>query len=190
MVFSVSVVKKPNTLRKVGKMRRSDREVINFDEILDILKRADTIRLGLNGDPYPYVVPLSFGFEATDAGAGSGTGDAGRGGRCVAVYVHGAAEGFKHDLIARDNHVCVEAGIFHRYVQYDDGAYSNVTTEYESVIGFGTADVATGAEAEHGMALMLEHCGFADSLYNMDTLINTRIYKFTLTQITGKRRTV
>lgn len=43
-------------------MRRSDREITDFNEIVDVLRRADTIRLGLHDDPYPYVVPLSFGF--------------------------------------------------------------------------------------------------------------------------------
>jgi nitroimidazol reductase NimA-like FMN-containing flavoprotein (pyridoxamine 5'-phosphate oxidase superfamily) len=35
-------------------MRRSDREVRDFSEIADILRRADIIRLGLHNEPYPY----------------------------------------------------------------------------------------------------------------------------------------
>lgn len=163
------------------KMRNSDREITDFTEILDVLRRADTIRLGLNGDPYPYVVPLSFGFEAPGGCADS----------CpLAVYVHGAAEGLKHDLIARDNRVCVEAGIFHRYVSYGEGDGASVTTEYESVIGFGTAAAVTGAEAEKGMELMLEHCGYPGFKYNKELLGVTRIYKFSLTSVTGKRRLI
>jgi nitroimidazol reductase NimA-like FMN-containing flavoprotein (pyridoxamine 5'-phosphate oxidase superfamily) len=160
-----------------SKMRKSDREITDFTGILDVLKRADTIRLGMNGDPYPYVVPLSYGFEALNDGG-------------VAVYAHGAAEGLKHELIARDNRVCVEAGIFHRYVSYGEGDGASVTAEYESVIGFGTAEIAEGADAERGMELMLEHCGFPGFKYNKETLGVTRIYKFTLERITGKRRLI
>ena len=186
------------------KMRRGDREITDFAEILEVLKKADTIRLGLNGAPYPYVVPLSFGFEALYGGAGgsvngaggangSANGGANDGGDeadeapRVAVYVHGATEGLKHDLIARDNHVCVEADISHSFVRRDDEGGSSVTTSYESVIGFGSAKIVTGAEAEHGMALMLEHCGCPDFKYNKADLDTVIIYKFTLTQITGKR---
>ena len=84
-------------------MRRSDREVTSFDEIVDILRQANTMRLGLHDAPCPYVVPLSFGFEAA-------------GGR-ITLYFHGAMEGLKHELIARDPHVCVEADIFHGYAE-------------------------------------------------------------------------
>ena len=34
-------------------MRRTDREVTGFAEIMGILRRADTIRLGMHGEPYP-----------------------------------------------------------------------------------------------------------------------------------------
>jgi len=156
-------------------MRRADREIGDFNEILDVLRRADTMRLGLNGDPYPYVVPLSFGFEAMD-------------GNRIAVYFHGAAEGLKHELIKRDARVCVEADIFHRYAARYDGGSCSITAEFESVIGYGTAETVAGAEAEHGMALMLGHCGHPDFKYDIAALNATKVYKVTLTAVMGKRR--
>lgn len=189
------------------KMRRADREITDFDEILDVLRRADTIRLGMNGDPYPYVVPLSYGFEALDdCGAeeykevksgrvamggrvAAGVAGAATGGR-VAVYVHGASVGLKHDLLARDKRVCVEAGIFHRYVKYGEGAGSGITTEYESVVGFGEAEVVTGEEARRGMDLILEHCGYPGFEYATPAPGVMTILKFTLNHISGKRRFV
>jgi len=149
-------------------MRRTDREVTDFDGVIDILRRADTIRLGLHGEPYPYVVPLSFGFEAEDGG--------------ITLYFHGAKEGLKHELIRRDPHVCVEADIFHRYVQTPGG----VTTQYESFIGFGRAECATGREAARGLDLLLEHCGFGGYVYDMTALDVTWVYKVALDSFTGK----
>lgn len=107
-------------------MQRKERE------ITDILRRTETIRLGLNGNPYPYVVPLSFGYEVKDGK--------------IIIYVHGATESFKHELLVKDNHVCVEADIFHRYAHTEQ----SVTTEYESVIGFGKAETFTNEEAVKG----------------------------------------
>jgi nitroimidazol reductase NimA-like FMN-containing flavoprotein (pyridoxamine 5'-phosphate oxidase superfamily) len=153
-------------------MRRQDREITNFDEITDILRRADTLHLGMNGNPFPYVVPLSFGYEAENG--------------VITIYLHGAAEGFKHDLIRRDNNVCVEVSIFHRFARVGD----DVTTEYESVIGFGHAKVVTGGEAVRVMDLMLAQCGFEGFLYDKAALNVTRIYKITLADFTGKRRLV
>lgn len=48
---------------EVQKMRRKDRDVENRDEIYDILKRCDTIKIAMHGDVYPYLVPVSFGAE-------------------------------------------------------------------------------------------------------------------------------
>lgn len=43
-------------------MRRKDREVVNMDEIIGIISRCNTIRIGINNVKQPYVVPLSFGL--------------------------------------------------------------------------------------------------------------------------------
>ena len=150
-------------------MRRKDREVTDFTEIVDILTRADTIRLALHDAPYPYVLPLSFGLEAADGK--------------IALYFHGALEGFKLGLIARDPHVCVEADIFHRYTEVSDG----ITTEYESVIGFGICERVYGGEAVKGADLLCAHCGYPGYVYDHAALEFTAVYKVTLERVTGKR---
>lgn len=43
-------------------MRRSDREVTDFDEIVDIINKCDCIRLGFSSEPVPYILPLNFGI--------------------------------------------------------------------------------------------------------------------------------
>ncbi len=153
-------------------MRKKEREIREFADIVDVLRRCDTIRLGICGGEYPYVVPLSFGYETEN--------------EKLVLYVHGAAEGKKHDLLAANNKVCVEADLCHRFV--DTGA--SVTAEYESVIGYGTAEKAAGADVEKGLALLLEHCGFAGHPYDRGVLRVLTVYKITLDAVTGKRRTV
>ena len=151
---------------------RADREITNQAEIIDVLQRANTIRLGIHDKPFPYVVPLSFGME--DCGGQ------------VNIYIHGAKEGLKHTLLDKNNHVCVEADIFHRYAETETG----LTTEYESVIGFGTAVVIHGEEAVKGLDLICSHCGYDGFVYDTARLSHMRIYKITLSSITGKRRFV
>ena len=151
-------------------MRRKDREVTNFMEIADILRRADTLRLGLHNEPYPYVVPVAYGFGASE-------------GR-ITIYFHGAKEGLKHVLIAENNNVCVETDKFYRNVEES----GSITTEYESVIGFGKAALATGEEAVKGVGLLLDHSGFAGYEYDRAALDATWVYKIELDSFTGKRR--
>ncbi len=150
-------------------MRRRDRQITDIETMVDILKRCDTIRLGLNGEDGPYVVPLSFGFEVVD-----GT---------VLIYIHGARGGLKHDLIARDPRVCVEADLCHGFIEVHDG----ITTLYESLIGFGLAEEVQGADKARGLDLLLEHCGFPGYACNAAMTAMTAVYRITLRQLTGKR---
>ncbi len=148
-------------------------EITNLSEIVDVLDRCATVRIGLFGEEYPYVVPASFGYEVRD--------------NEVVVYIHGAREGRKQELLARNNKVCVETDIFHRYA----GTGHGVTTEYESVIGFGNAEAADRDEAVKGVALLLKHCqtqGY--SAEDCIALNSTTVYKITLHTVTGKRNFV
>ena len=152
-------------------MRRSDREISDFSEIVALLARCDVVRIGMRGKDYPYVVPVSFGYEVC--------------GESLTLYFHGAMQGKKHDLLAEDEKVCVEADIFHNYA----GTGHGVTAEYESVIGFGTARAVEGEEAVRGIRLLLKHCGFAeDSAESCIAMGITRVYKIELESLTGKRR--
>lgn len=153
-------------------MRRHDREIRDFSDIVDVLSRCDTLHLAMNGKDFPYVVPLSFGYEISD-------GD-------VILYIHGAAEGLKHDLLARDNRVSAEASICHRFAETEH----SITCEYESVIGFGRAERVGDTEALWGLRLILRHCGYPDLPLAPDAAKGVTVYRIRLESITGKRRTV
>ena len=47
-------------------MRKAEREITEFEEIVGLVGRCDTVRLGLLDEGAPYIVPLNFGFEARD----------------------------------------------------------------------------------------------------------------------------
>jgi len=121
-------------------MRKSNREVTDLPEILGILNSCQTLRLGINGEEYPYVVPLSFGWEYGEG--------------ALKLYFHCAKEGKKLDMIAADPKVCAEADILGGYV--DTG--HSVTADYKSVIMFGTAERVFGEEEVKGLELILKHC--------------------------------
>lgn len=109
-------------------MLRKKREVTAPDEIMDIIRRATTLRVGFYGEESPYVVPVSFGFEIRD-------------GKPV-FYFHGAKIGCKLDLLGKDDRVCAESDIFLGVTPTQRG----ITTLYESFIAFGRAAVVTERE--------------------------------------------
>lgn len=43
-------------------MRRKDREITEFEEIIDVMERCGVCRLALHDEEYPYIVPLNFGM--------------------------------------------------------------------------------------------------------------------------------
>ena len=59
-------------------MRRSDREINNFAEIVDVIKKCDVCRVAWNDNGYPYIIPLNFGMKAE--------------GEQIVLYFHGAGE--------------------------------------------------------------------------------------------------
>ncbi|MGN0972901.1 MAG: pyridoxamine 5'-phosphate oxidase family protein [Aristaeellaceae bacterium] len=151
-------------------MRRRDREITDRADMLAILDRSPVIRLGMMGEAYPYVVPLSFGWEEQDGQ--------------VLLYVHGATEGRRHTLLSRDSRIAVEADSFTRYVEGPGG----ISCVYESVMGEGVAEAITGAEARHGMDCILQHCGYAGYQCPGDAMAHTSLWRITLHSLTGKRR--
>ena len=45
------------------KMRRSDREITDEQELLQVISECDVCRLALNDEEVPYILPLNFGEE-------------------------------------------------------------------------------------------------------------------------------
>lgn len=113
-------------------MRRKDREVARREELVDILRRCDTLRIGMRGGEYPYVVPVSFGMDVED-------------GKPV-VFFHCARQGMKLELLREHPAVCVEGDIFHRV----EPTAAGITARYESVIGYGTCRLLDGREDVRG----------------------------------------
>lgn len=152
-------------------MRKSQREVKNFDDIINILNKCQTIRLGLFGGEYPYIVPLSFGLEVKNDK--------------LFIYFHCAKEGKKVDLLSINDKACIEADILNGYKRTENG----ITADYESVIAYGNVEEVFDEEAVHGIKLLLEHCGVSG--YSPEQCVMTKIvavYKMSVDEITGKKR--
>ncbi len=152
-------------------MRRKDREVENQEEIYDILRRCNTVKIAMHGDKYPYIVPVSFASEVVD-------------GRIV-IYFHCAQKGTKLELIKANPHVCVEGEIF---IQIEKTSHG-ITTRFESVVGFGECTFATEEdEIIHGMKLLTERYGYDDyPLERCSGLKNLLVGKIVLDEIYGKK---
>ena len=127
-------------------MRRKDREITNPDRIREILDTAKILHLGIHDDPCPYVVPLHYGYELAD-------------GQMV-LYMHGAKEGHKIDLIRQNPHVCVQIDCGMELISGGDIA-CRYGASYASIIGRGKAELLEDSRSKAAalMALMRHQTG-------------------------------
>ena len=154
-------------------MRRNDREIRDFDEILEVMKKCDVCRIAIQGGEYPYMVPLNFGM-AVD-------------GQQITLYFHGAQTGMKYELLSRNNKVCFEMDCGH--MLFTEMERGNCTMCYESVIGFGVVEDVPEEQKKEALDILMEHypvpAGFH---YNEAIVPHTRVLKLTVESLTGKRR--
>ena len=124
-------------------MRRQDREITDPEEILEIVRQAKTLRLGLFDEGYPYVVPLHYGFEYD------------RDRHTLTFYMHGAKEGRKLDLIEKDPRVCVELETAAEQISGGE-IPCRYGTAYASVIGRGRAELVQDPQEKiKGLQLLM-----------------------------------
>lgn len=152
-------------------MRKADREIKDFEDIKELLDECQTIRLAMHDEPYPYIVPLSYGWEERDGK--------------LFVYFHCAKEGKKLDLITKNGNVCFEADCLAGYKSTGHG----VTADYRSLIAFGKAERVYGEELVRGLELLLAHCHVEGySARECAAMGITAVVRITVDGITGKRR--
>ena len=155
-------------------MRRHDREITDFAEILDIMKRAQVCRLALNDeDGYPYIIPLNFGIEERDGK--------------IRLHFHSALEGRKLELMALDNRASFEMDTKHRLQYFADKGYC--TYAYESVVGRGRLYMVPEAEKAASLACLMDHYHPGENAYyNPAAIPRTAVDYLEVESMTGKRK--
>ncbi len=130
-------------------MRRTDRESRDY---AGILKKCKIMRLGLCGNGFPYIVPMNFGYDFDDT--------------AITLYLHGAREGKKLDLIRENPNACFEMDCSFE-LKYD-AAKDSYTSYYECLMGFGQIEIVEAFdEKQSALIKIMEHqCG--EGIYEFD----------------------
>lgn len=152
-------------------MRRKDREITGLENLTAVMEQCSVCRLALNGeDGWPYVVPLNFGFTV-------------RAGR-VELYFHGAMEGTKNRLMARDNRAAFEMDRAGELVTDPDRG--SCTMRYESIMGRGHIEEIPDEDREEALNILLAHYYLENFPYNPAMAKRTKVYKLVVEELTGK----
>ena len=153
-------------------MRRKDREIKDFNEIIEIIRKCDVCRIALHDGDFPYIVPLNFGLDVQ--------------GQQVFFYFHAAAEGKKLDLIAKDNRASFEMDCDHPFILYEERM--SCTMGYASVMGHGTIEIVPEEEKFDALKILMRQYHAEDFAFHTDMMEVTTVMKMTVIDMVGKRR--
>jgi uncharacterized protein len=150
---------------------RPDRELTNPREIIEILKNGKFTTISMCRNNEPYVVTLSYGYDAAEN----------------ALYFHCSPQGLKLDFLTANPQVCATV--------IEDGGYVETKCEhnFRSVVFWGNMQCVTDMEQKkHGMEVLLRHLE-PDNAVVVEKLTKTENYysrmellKLEITEIHGK----
>lgn len=155
-------------------MRRKKRQVTDLAAIKNLVEKSQVVRIALNGEDYPYVVPVNFGYEWEE--------------EKLTLFVHGASEGKKVSMIKSDPKVAIEMDGNHKLVQGTLNA-SSYSYAYQSLIGFGEAKIIEELdEKRRALHILMDHAAKGAPFDEIPEgmLKRTGIIKITLASYTMK----
>ena len=156
-------------------MRRKDKEIIEINEKLEIIKRCKYCRLGLSENNYPYVVPLNYGFTYENNN--------------LTLYFHSALEGRKLNIIKENKKACFEIDCDTKLIEREIPC--NYSYEFKSIMGFGEIVILENInEKIKGLSILMKHQTGNDTKYNFNEneLNKIIVYKLLVNEFTGKQK--
>lgn len=153
-------------------MRRKDREIVDFNEIINIMNKCDACRLALFDGEYPYIVPLNFGIDIED--------------KQLYLYFHSANQGKKLDLIRQNNKATFEMDCEHNIILYEERM--SCTMGYASVIGCGHIEFVDDNDKLNALKIIMKHYHSEDFKFNTNLMKATTVFRLKVVDMIGKRR--
>lgn len=152
-------------------MRNKAYEVTDWQDILGIIARSDTVRIAMHDEPYPYIIPLNFGEEVIDGK--------------ITLYIHTGYTGKKMDLFHRNPNVAFEMDGNHELYYRQSNMSCNF--RYESIVGTGRLELVGDGEKEKALTLIMSHYHPEGVRFNPKFVSMTQCMKILVDSVTAKR---
>jgi nitroimidazol reductase NimA-like FMN-containing flavoprotein (pyridoxamine 5'-phosphate oxidase superfamily) len=149
-------------------MRRADKEITDRNLIDSIIHKSLVCRIAMSDGETPYVVPLSFGYDGNN------------------IYLHGAKEGRKIDILKRNPKVCFEFETECEVLPAERAC--SFTMRYRSVIGYGNACFLEDSEEKiAAMRIIMRHYTDKTFILTDNDVENITVIRVDIEQIAGKQ---
>ncbi|MCG8572633.1 MAG: pyridoxamine 5'-phosphate oxidase family protein [Spirochaetes bacterium] len=150
-------------------MRKKEKQMTDPAEIDAVLLNNKICRIALSDNNKPYLIPMSYGYDKKS------------------IYLHCAKEGYKIDIINKNNQVCFEVTDSIEITQGNKAC--NFSTKYRSVIGFGSIHLVNDQQKKIKALhiLMKQYVGEQDWQFLPASVNNVQILEIQIESITGKK---
>lgn len=157
-------------------VRRQDRVCEDPAILAAFLDRAEMMHVAMNDEPFPHVVPLSYGYEFD--------------GETLKFYFHGAATGRKVDLWKKNPHVAfsiAEPGP----VNFADNPVCRTGQDFLSILGQGVIRELPQEQRHHAVEMIMRHYAHdSEKTWNFppEMLAVMGIFEMEVVTMSAKRR--
>lgn len=154
-------------------MTRREREVTDTEEMRKILEESKVVHIGLCDGDQPYVVPMNYGYTFENGE--------------LVLYLHGAKEGYKYDVIRKNPKVSfeMECGV----VPFGGNIACQYGTAYASIIGKGKAEIIEDVEGKmKGLTILMKTQTGKDFVFDEKLVSIVKVIKITASEFTAKKR--
>jgi nitroimidazol reductase NimA-like FMN-containing flavoprotein (pyridoxamine 5'-phosphate oxidase superfamily) len=156
-------------------MRRKDKEIVDINEKMNIIKKCKICRIGLSKNNIPYIIPLNYGYDFEND--------------LLTLYFHSAIEGKKLDIIKNNNNGCFEIDCDNKLIEGE--SVCDYSYAFKSIIGFGKIIIIENIEEKIlGLNMIMKHQTEKEIKYNFteEQIKNVCVYKMVVDIFTGKQK--
>jgi len=150
-------------------MRRTEKEIQNKEEIIEVLEKGQICRLGLCENNIPYIVPMNYGYSNG------------------CLFFHSAKSGRKIEFIKNNNQVCFEIEVDTEITKGKRACDWGM--KFKTVIGFGKLnEVIDFAEKKKGLSvIMRQYSGNDEWSFPNNSINKVLVLKMKIEHMTGKK---
>ena len=154
-------------------MRRKDREIWDLDQLEDILKECDAVRIAAQDEAGLFIVPMNFGYQDG------------------VIYLHSGSTGSSIDMLAKNNRVCITFSVDHELVFQHPKVACSYRMRAKSVICRGRVNFIEDLEEKReALNILMRHYSSREFVYSDPAVRNVKIWEIPIENVTAKEYAV
>ena len=154
---------------------RREREVTDMNAILEILDKSMIVHIAMIDGDEPYLVPMNYGYTMEDGK--------------LTLYVHGATEGRKIDVIKTNPKVFIEMDC--DIAPIEGKLACQYGTSYSSIMGTGTAVILEDPEEKmKALSILMKTQTGKDFEFNERLVSIVSVIRIDVAEYTAKARPI